>query len=141
MRSSPSKQAAPLRRSRASLPWLLLGLDGLLVVGFAAMGNRSHESGTALGDVLGTAAPFLLGLLISSLAVRFWRSPSRLWPDAVVVILGTVTIGMAVRVLSGGGGAEWSFILVTVGVLGSLLAARRVLSGLLSTPPHKGFNG
>ena len=136
MHSSPSQQAAPnlhpAQSRQAALPWLLLLLDGLLVVGFAAIGNRSHETGLALGDVLGTAAPFLLGLLVSSLVVRFWRQPSRLWPDAVVVILGTVAVGMAVRVLSGGGGAEWSFVLVALGVLGALLTIRRLVSGLIA---------
>lgn len=126
----PSHRPAPTLS--APLPWLLLVLDSLLVVGFAAMGNRSHETGLALAQVMGTAAPFLLGLLVSSLAVRFWRRPSRLWPDAVVVILGTVALGMTVRVLSGGGGAEWSFILVALGVLGTLLAGRRLLSGLVT---------
>lgn len=130
MPDSSSLQAAPIRS--AALPWLLLLLDGLLVLAFAAMGNRSHETGLALSDVWGTAAPFLLGLLVSSVAVRFWRSPSRLWPDAFVVILGTVALGMAVRVLSGGGGAEWSFILVALGVLGALLFGRRLLSRLLA---------
>lgn len=132
MHYSPSQQSAPSRRTLTGLPWLFLLLDGLLVAGFAAMGNRSHETGLAVGDVLGTAAPFLLGLLISSLAVRFWRSPSRLWPDAVVVVLGTVTLGMTVRVLSGGGGAEWSFVLVALGVLGVLLTGRRLVSAVVS---------
>ncbi|PRZ18709.1 DUF3054 domain-containing protein [Nesterenkonia sandarakina] len=131
MRSSPSQHVASSRRGPAALPWLLLALDGLLVVGFAALGNRSHESGLALADVSGTAAPFLLGLLISSLAVRFWRHPSRLWPDAVLVILGTVALGMTARVFSGSGGAEWSFVLVALGVLSILLIGRRMLSGWL----------
>ncbi|MCH8562996.1 DUF3054 domain-containing protein [Nesterenkonia sp. AY15] len=135
MHSSPSPQAAPTRH--AALPWLLLLLDGLLVLAFAATGNRSHETGLAFSDVWGTAAPFLLALLVSSLAVRFWRSPSRLWPDAVVVILGTVALGMTVRVLSGGGGAEWSFILVALGVLGTLLLGRRLVSGLLTGRPTR----
>ncbi|GAA1143976.1 DUF3054 domain-containing protein [Nesterenkonia lutea] len=117
--------------ARRPLPWLLLLVDGLLVLGFAAMGNRNHETGLAVVDVLQTATPFLLGLLASSLVVRFWRSPSRLWPDGVVVILGTVALGMVLRVLSETGGAQASFILVTLGVLGALLAGRRVLSGLV----------
>lgn len=128
---SPSQQMTPPHRGQLALPWLLLALDGLLVVGFAALGNRSHETGIGLGDVLGTAAPFLLGLLISSLAVRFWRAPSRLWPDAVVVILGTVVLGMAGRVLAGSGGAEFSFVLVALGVLGALLTGRRMLTRLI----------
>lgn len=139
MHSSPAPQ--PVRARQAALPWLLLVLDGLLVVGFAALGNRSHETGLALLDVMGTAAPFLFGLLVSSLAVRFWRSPSRLWPDAVVVILGTVAVGMTVRVLSGGGGAEWSFILVALGVLGLLLAGRRGVTGWLLAPRDERLAG
>ncbi|MBE1513565.1 DUF3054 domain-containing protein [Nesterenkonia halotolerans] len=140
-----SSSAAPssVRRgsARRVLPWMLLALDGLLVIGFAAMGNRNHATGLALTDVLQTAAPFLLGLLISSLAVRFWRRPSRLWPDALVVILGTVALGMVLRVLSGTGGAQWSFVLVATLVLGVLLLARRIISSRLVTARNTSTGG
>jgi len=126
---------------RSALPWVLLLVDGLLVIGFAALGNRNHSTGLAVADVLQTAAPFLLALLLSSLAVRFWRSPSKLWPDVVVVILGTVGIAMVLRVLSGTGGAQWSFVLVAAAVLGSMLFVRRILSGLLLRSRIKSFRG
>ncbi|WP_218219895.1 DUF3054 domain-containing protein [Nesterenkonia sp. Act20] len=140
-----SSPAAPstvrLGSPREVLPWALLAIDGLLVIGFAAMGNRNHATGLAVTDVLQTATPFLLGLLVSSLAVRFWRRPSRLWPDAAVVILGTVALGMALRVLSGTGGAQWTFVLVASGVLGVLLLVRRIVSSRLVTLGNKPIRG
>jgi len=120
---------------------MLLLVDAVLVIVFAAMGNRNHATGLAVTDVLQTAAPFLVALLLSSLAVRFWRSPSKLWPDVVVVILGTLGLGMVLRVISGTGGAQWSFVLVAAAVLGSLLLIRRILSGLLLRRKIKSFRG
>lgn len=120
---------------------MFLLIDCLLVIAFAATGNRNHATGLAVSDVLQTAAPFLLGLLISSLAVRFWRRPSRLWPDALVVILGTVALGMILRVLSGTGGAQLSFVLVASAVLGVLLLGRRIISSRLVPAGDKPIGG
>lgn len=141
MSSSAPAYSDHLGSPREVLPWMLLAIDCLLVIGFAAAGNRNHATGLRVTDVLRTAAPFLLGLLISSLAMRFWRRPSRLWPDALVVILGTVALGMILRVLSGTGGAQWSFVLVATAVLGVLLLGRRIISARFANAASRSIEG
>lgn len=120
-----------LRRASPAARWLLLGVDVVLILIFAASGNRTHHTGLAALDVLATAAPFLLALGAGTAV--FWRRarPSRLWPDGVLVLIIVVGPGMALRVLLGLGGAPVSFILVTTTVLGILLLGRRLVSGLL----------
>ena len=46
---------------------------------------------------------------------RFWRQPTALVPTGVGVWLGTVAVGMALRVLAGQGTA-FAFILVALGL-------------------------
>ncbi len=128
--TTPSSRRA-LRRSAVSTRLLLLVADVVLVLIFAAAGNRTHESGLAALDVLTTASPFLLALIIVSATLWPLARPSRLWPDGLLVLVTTVAGGMALRVLLGLGGAPASFIMVTTVVLTVLLLGRRLLSGLL----------
>lgn len=120
-----------LRRAAPGTRLLLLGADVVLVLIFAAVGNRTHQSGLAVLDVLTTASPFLLALLVVSAALWPLARPSRLWPDGLLVLVVTVAGGMALRVLLGLGEAPTSFVVVTSVVLAVLLLGRRLLSGLL----------
>lgn len=112
-------------------PWAAVAVDAVLVVLFVALGQREHTTANGVLGLLGTAAPFLVGLLLSSVATSFWRTWSRLWPQGLVVWLGTVAVGMVLRVLGGGGGAPLSFVLVAAVVLGVFLLGRRAVSRLL----------
>ena len=59
-------------------------------------------------------------------ATRFWRRPTALVPTGLGVWLGTVAVGMILRVLAGQGTA-FAFILVALAFLGLFqlrLAAR-----------------
>lgn len=120
-----------LRRAAVPTRLLLLGIDVVLVLVFAASGNRTHDSGLAVLDVLRTAAPFLAALVAVSAALWPLARPSRLLPDGLAVLAGTVAVGMVLRVLLGLGGAPLSFVVVTTVVLGLLLLGRRLVSGLL----------
>ncbi|MDO5492278.1 MAG: DUF3054 domain-containing protein [Nesterenkonia sp.] len=111
--------------------WSLLLIDGGLVVLFAVLGNRSHDTGLGIGDVLGTAGPFLVALILTTLLLRGHRRPSRMVPDGLVVWTGTVAGGMLLRAATDLGGVQVSFVLVAAGVLGVLLCGRRLLTGLL----------
>lgn len=130
-RSPRPSSRRDLRRAAPSTRLLLLAVDAVLVLLFAAAGNRTHHTGLAALDVLATAAPFLLALVLA--AAAFWplARPSRLWPDGPVILVAVVGLGMVLRVLLGLGGAPTSFIVVTVVVLGVLLLGRRLVSGLL----------
>lgn len=104
--------------------------DVVLILVFAASGRRTHEHGVTVAGVLETAWPFLLAYAVAALAARAWRSPGSPWPTGVVLWVGTVAGGLAVRALSGTGVAP-SFQIVTLIVLGVFLllprAARHVV--------------
>jgi hypothetical protein len=130
-RSSPSRSAAPHRAPRVpgrAVAWS--AVDVVLLLVFAASGRRTHEHGVTVVGVLETAWPFLLSYVLASIAIRAWRSPSRIWPTAVVLWVGTVAGGLAVRALSGAGVAL-SFQIVTLLVLGIFLLVPRAVLGAL----------
>lgn len=110
--------------------WLGWIADVLLIILFAALGRRTHDSGMDVGGLLLTAAPFLLAWLVATALTRPRRTWARIWPAGVVVWLVTVVGGLLLRVAFGDTAAV-SFQLVTAGVLGVFLLGRRVLSTLL----------
>ncbi len=115
------------RRPRSAAPLAWWSADVLLVLAFAASGRRTHEHGVTIAGVLETAWPFLLAYALTSLVARAWRSPALPWPTGVVLWLGTVAGGLALRALSGAGVAL-SFQLVTLLVLGVLLVVPRAVA-------------
>ena len=117
------------RARRGALP--ALAVDLLLILLFVALGQGEHATERGPLALLATAAPFLLGLLLMTGVTAGHRSWSRVWPHGVVVWLGTVAVGMVLRVVLGLGGAPGPFVLVTLGVLGVLLLGRRAVSAWL----------
>ncbi|XNZ01171.1 DUF3054 domain-containing protein [Micrococcus luteus] len=117
---------------RWTVPVLLL-VDAVLVTVFVAIGQREHTTQNGMAALLVTASPFLIGLLVSSFA--FCRAHAHLWtqvwPAGIGVWLGTLTLGMVLRVTLDLGGAPLPFVLVAAGTLGLFLLGRRALSGLL----------
>lgn len=111
-------------------PWLTLAIDALLVVGFAALGRRSHESSLDLAGILGTAAPFLLALLVAALITRHWRTWAQLWPAGVLTWVITVAGGLLLRVTLFDQTAALAFQLVAAGTLLLLLLGRRLVTVL-----------
>ena len=106
---------------------VLLVLDVLLVVLFAAVGRASHdESGPVLGALV-IAWPFLVGTAIGWLVVRVVR---RTWPidvaPGVTVWFATVLVGMLLRHAVGSGTAV-SFVVVASVVLAFLLLGWRAV--------------
>lgn len=111
--------------------WIpLFVIDALLVVVFAALGRRSHAEGLDLAGILGTAAPFLIAMVVFSGVSLFWREPARIWPNGVVLWIGTVALGLILRVAFGATAAV-PFIIVATIVLGIFLLGRRLLTSLL----------
>ena len=84
---------------------------------FVVIGRANHHAGGSLAGFWDTAWPFLTGLAIGLGATRYWRRPAALVPVGVGVWLGTVTIGMLLRVVSGQGTA-FAFVLVALAFLG-----------------------
>ncbi|WMY77449.1 DUF3054 domain-containing protein [Citricoccus sp. I39-566] len=122
---------APYPTVRTAGPWIGGGLDVLLIILFAALGRRTHESGMDLGGILLTALPFLAAWAVATALTRPGRTWARIWPAGVVVWLVTVVGGLLLRVALGDTAAP-SFQLVTAGVLGLFLLGRRaVTAGVL----------
>ncbi|HEU0090438.1 MAG TPA: DUF3054 domain-containing protein [Pseudonocardiaceae bacterium] len=111
---------------------LAAGADLLAVLVFAAVGRSSHAEGVDAFGVLGTAAPFLLGLLLGWLVVRAWRAPLRL-PVGVAVWACVVLVGLGVR-------AAFlhrlplTFALIAAASLALLLLGWRAVARLLAQP-------
>lgn len=109
---------------RTRTPIVLLVLDVLLVVLFAAIGRSSHEEGLTLLGVVKTAAPFLVGLGLGWAAVRSRGLAAAAPTGTAIIWLVTVAGGMVVRRLFGEGTA-WSFVIVSLVTLGLFLLADR----------------
>jgi FtsH-binding integral membrane protein len=107
-------------------------LDCCCVLAFVIIGRASHVQGEILAGIASTAWPFLAGLAGGWLAAGLagaWRQPFRLWPTGVGAWLGTVTLGMVFRVVSGQGTAL-AFIAVALAFLGLFLLGWRLLGRL-----------
>jgi hypothetical protein len=104
--------------------------DCCCVLLFVIIGRASHTKGESLGGIASTAWPFLAGLAGGWLAARGWRRPLGLVPAGVGAWLGTVALGMVLRVVSGQGTAL-AFILVALAFLGLVLLGWRLACGYL----------
>ena len=112
------------------IPALAIVADVVAVVVFAAIGRMSHAEPDDLLGLLGTAAPFLVGVM------AMWATPAvRANPigirAALTVWAGTVVVGLLIRA-----GFTWSlpfsFVVVTAVALGVLLMGWRALSAAVS---------
>jgi hypothetical protein len=106
-------------------------LDCCCVLVFVVIGRANHTKGEAVGGIASTAWPFLAGLLVGWVAVRAWRHPSALVPAGVGVWLGTVVVGMVLRLVSGQGTA-FAFIIVALAFLGLFMLGWRAAGGFLA---------
>jgi hypothetical protein len=104
--------------------------DMCAVLVFVAIGRASHAEGDTLAGLAGTAWPFLAGLLVGWLAARAWRGPAALAPAGVGAWLGTVAVGMLLRVVAGQG-TQVAFVLVALAFLGLFLLGWRLVARLL----------
>ena len=106
---------------------LAVVLDCCCVLVFVVIGRASHAKGESLAGIASTAWPFLAGLAVGWLAARTWRRPFALWPGGVGAWLGTVAVGMVLRVVAGQGTA-FAFIVVALVFLGLFLLGWRALA-------------
>jgi Protein of unknown function (DUF3054) len=113
-------------RSRLSAALLDVGC----VLAFVIIGRASHAKGESLAGITSTAWPFLTGLAAGWVAARAWRRPLDLAPAGLGAWLGTVAIGMILRVVSGQGTA-FAFICVALAFLALFLLGWRLLPRFL----------
>lgn len=129
-----STQASPPRTGRSSRT-IILALDVVLIILFAALGRDTHEHGLDPAGILVTASPFLAACLAGWVLLARWKSPASLWPAGVALWLITVVAGLGVRALFGGGVAL-SFAIVTLCVLGAFLLIPRAAAHLWARRKH-----
>lgn len=122
-RPGADRKPQPARRTVAAAV-----ADSLAILLFAAVGRDAHQRGDIVTGVFATAWPFLAGAAAAWLALRLWRAPLRLWPAGVAVWLGAVTVGMALRGLTGQT-VVLPFVAVALVSLAVLLLGYRLLAG------------
>ena len=102
---------------------LVLAVDVVVVLVFAALGRRTHDGGGALPGVADTAWPFLVALLLGHVLVR----GAVTLRAGIVVWAVTVAGGMVLRQVTGDGTAL-AFVVVATAFLGAgMLGARLAL--------------
>lgn len=104
---------------------IAVGLDTFVVVLFVSIGRRNHQGSSALGDVLETGAPFLIGLAVAWLVTRAWRRPVRVLTGLAIWPM-TLLVGMIARRALFDRGTATSFVIVATIFLGAFLVGWRV---------------
>ncbi|GAA5124441.1 hypothetical protein GCM10023339_45890 [Alloalcanivorax gelatiniphagus] len=102
-----------------------LALDLLLVGVFAVIGRLSHYGTLTAGGWWTTAWPFLAGTLLAWVVLLATRRPPAAITSGLVVWVGALAGGMALRRLDGQGTAT-PFVVVATLVLAALLLLPRV---------------
>ncbi len=103
---------------------------------FVLIGRANHNAGGGPAGLWDTFWPFAAGAVAGLLATRWWRRPAALLPTGVGVWLGTVALGMILRVLAGQGTA-FAFILVALAFLGLFQLGWRLLWQRLAKPSRR----
>lgn len=114
-----------------ALPLVFL-LDAVSVVVFATFGRGAHSEGLGIGQVWGTAWPFLVGLLVGWIAVLIARRDPASVRAGVVVWACTLVGGMVIRGLGDGRVPHWSFMVVAALATGVFLVGWRALRAAVS---------
>jgi hypothetical protein len=99
--------------------------DICCVLLFVVIGRASHTKGESFAGLASTSWPFLTGLAAGWLAARAWRKPAAILPSGAGAWLGTVAVGMVLR-MAAGQGTAFSFILVALVFLGLFLLGWRL---------------
>ena len=110
------------------------GIDTALVVTFAAIGRRNHEEDPGVTGLIGTAAPFLVGLAVAWLVAAAWNKPFNVRTGLVVWPV-TVVVGMIGRRVVGDGTAV-SFVIVATVFTGATLVGWRVIRAVVAAKRH-----
>lgn len=118
------------RMSSHRIPALALAADLVAVVVFAAIGRLNHAGSGDLAGLLGTVAPFAVGLVAVWATPAVRADPSGLRAGAAV-LAGTAVLGLALR-FAVTGSVALSFVVVTVVSLAILMLGWRALSSVVA---------
>jgi len=101
-------------------------LDLLFILLFVVIGRSAHRHGITLAGTASTLWPFAVGLVSGWWVTRRRHRSGEAPLDGVVIVLVTVAIGMALRVVAGQGTAP-AFIVVAVAFLTLFLVGWRLV--------------
>jgi hypothetical protein len=118
-------------RTRSLAVWIPPLLDLLVVTVFVLVGRRSHDEGENVAGILRVWWPFAAGLGLSGVLSGAWWYPFA-WKRVVGLWLGTVAVGMILRISIQGRDFKPSFVIVTtvffgLGMIGWRVVAQRVI--------------
>lgn len=105
-------------------------LDVASVVVFVAVGRRTHEQDPGVAGLVGTAAPFLIALVVGWIVARTWWAPMSLRTGLIVWAV-TITGGMLLRNLVFGDGTAMSFVIVATAFTAATLIGWRLIASLV----------
>ncbi len=104
--------------------------DVLLLLAFAWGGRRNHDESSAFVDILTTAFPFIVGLMLAWVVATIRGFDVFTYQFGLFAWGATLFFGMPLRSLLGDGTAM-SFVLVATLMIGVLLVGWRVVRGVL----------
>jgi hypothetical protein len=101
--------------------------DLALIVAFAALGRRTHDSGDGIGALLTIAAPFLIAYAVATAITRLDRDPLSLRRGTTVALLAAA-LGLALRRLVFDRGTALAFVVVALVTITLFLAGWRAIA-------------
>lgn len=116
--TSPARSGAAIARDGT--------FDLLCVVAFVVIGRRSHDEASGLEGLLRVVWPFAAGLLGATVVAAGARFGP--WRAAVVTWIGTVGVGMALRIGVQGRPFKVGFVIVTTLFLAVTMLGWRALA-------------
>lgn len=105
--------------------------DLLAVVVFVLLGRSSHGEDEALRGVLVTLWPFLSGMLVGWLVLLLTGIRPTSYPAGLVLVVGTVSIGMVLRHTVSHDGTPVSFVIAASTFLTILYLGWRAVAHLI----------
>ncbi len=90
-----------------------LAFDVAAVLIFVSVGREEHQQGTAVGEILTVAAPFLIGVGAAALLALALRCSPWSLLGGVVVLVTTLVVGMVLRRVVWDRGTATAFVVVT----------------------------
>jgi uncharacterized membrane protein YoaK (UPF0700 family) len=101
-------------------------VDLLVLVVFVAVGRRSHDEGSGLEGFVRVLWPFAVGLVVATLASGVGKHPFERG-RVVAAWLGTVAVGMVLRIAVQDREFKLSFVIVTTLFFGAGMLGWRAI--------------
>lgn len=114
-----------------------IAVDIVVVMAFVVIGREDHGFVSDISDYARVAAPFIVGLVISSAVFKSWENPIDVRTGTLVAV-GTVAIGMVLRKFVWGDGTALPFVLITTVFIVVGFVAWRIIVATVVRVRHSG---